>query len=334
MKYHITESVLAYYVQEAINFGIACEDLSKNISNNLMQDIRFPSRNISIENVYPILSILYDSGYQNKTELILTHDNNLKTDESLHDALCCNSPDINNLILFISDVCKKNFSNFILDFNIHSNFAIYNFHYIDNKASFFSPQSLFVMISTLLKRIFDIDPKEENIEFGFPQNKIPDPDGFSYFATDKFRTRSSSIYIKIPLSLIHKKNNNHNPLLSNFLNKEYNSYYLTNNNTEKFALKVSSCVSNFWSQGQSININLIAQELGLSRASLYRQLSKNNITFSSIVESQRREYAIKYVKDNNLSIADISDRLGYANVSAFNRAFKRWFNVTPSHFRI
>ncbi|MGS5404551.1 helix-turn-helix domain-containing protein [Acinetobacter junii] len=36
---------------------------------------------------------------------------------------------------------------------------------------------------------------------------------------------------------------------------------------------------------------------------------------------------------NELSIQEISESLGYADVSHFSRAFKNWTGVTPKAFR-
>lgn len=71
----------------------------------------------------------------------------------------------------------------------------------------------------------------------------------------------------------------------------------------------------------------------MSRSKLYRELAKRNQKFSSIIESQRKSFAIEQIKNREISIAEISDLLGYANVSAFTRAFNRWFNVSPSKMR-
>ena len=71
----------------------------------------------------------------------------------------------------------------------------------------------------------------------------------------------------------------------------------------------------------------------MSRSTLYRHLADHEVTFSQLLEDERKEKALTFLKETKLSMGEISDRLGYANLSAFNRAFKRWFDTTPSLIR-
>jgi AraC-like DNA-binding protein len=43
--------------------------------------------------------------------------------------------------------------------------------------------------------------------------------------------------------------------------------------------------------------------------------------------------AIKHLKQQNLSITQLASMLGYSETSAFSRAFKRWFGVSPKQWR-
>ena len=47
----------------------------------------------------------------------------------------------------------------------------------------------------------------------------------------------------------------------------------------------------------------------------------------------RRSLALKYIEEPGYSITEIAFLLGYADQSAFNRAFKRWTGHTPTTFR-
>ena len=43
--------------------------------------------------------------------------------------------------------------------------------------------------------------------------------------------------------------------------------------------------------------------------------------------------ALRYLKDSELSIPEITFLLGYNEVSSFNHAFKRWTGMTPKQAR-
>lgn len=73
----------------------------------------------------------------------------------------------------------------------------------------------------------------------------------------------------------------------------------------------------------------VARELGLSRATLYRQLKAEGTTFEDIFRSTRQKLAQEMLADGRLSIEGISRRLGFADGASFSKAFKRWTGSSP-----
>ena len=47
----------------------------------------------------------------------------------------------------------------------------------------------------------------------------------------------------------------------------------------------------------------------------------------------RRKQTENLLRENQLSVKEISERLGYADISHFSRAFKKWTSVTPKFYR-
>ena len=77
----------------------------------------------------------------------------------------------------------------------------------------------------------------------------------------------------------------------------------------------------------------IATRLGLSQRTLARRLALEGKTYSEVLESLRGDLARQYLSDLDLSISRIAWLLGYEEVSAFTRAFKRWTGKTPRETR-
>lgn len=73
----------------------------------------------------------------------------------------------------------------------------------------------------------------------------------------------------------------------------------------------------------------LARELGLSRATLYRRLKAEGMTFEDIFMSTRLELARELLADGTLSVEDIGQRLGFADGASFSKAFKRWTGSSP-----
>jgi AraC-like DNA-binding protein len=81
------------------------------------------------------------------------------------------------------------------------------------------------------------------------------------------------------------------------------------------------------------NLRRVAQKLALSPRTLQRQLNRYGVEFKNLADETRRQFAMDYLKNPGDSLTQIAFLLGYSEVSAFNRAFKRWTGKTPSDFR-
>lgn len=77
----------------------------------------------------------------------------------------------------------------------------------------------------------------------------------------------------------------------------------------------------------------IARQLGLSRSSLHRALSDAGHSLTAIKAEQRQTQTQRLLSRTDLPIAEIAARVGYADESAFYRAFHRWFGTTPGSIR-
>jgi AraC-like DNA-binding protein len=77
----------------------------------------------------------------------------------------------------------------------------------------------------------------------------------------------------------------------------------------------------------------IAARLGLSQRTSARRLASEGVTFSDVLESLRGDLARQHLSDPDLSISRIAWLLGYGEVSAFTRAFKRRTGKTPRETR-
>jgi AraC-like DNA-binding protein len=77
----------------------------------------------------------------------------------------------------------------------------------------------------------------------------------------------------------------------------------------------------------------VAARLGVSARTLQRQLRAQRTDFKGLVDDTRRRFAKTYLGDGKNTLTEIAFLLGYSEVSAFNRAFKRWTGSTPANYR-
>lgn len=77
----------------------------------------------------------------------------------------------------------------------------------------------------------------------------------------------------------------------------------------------------------------VAEQLGLAPWSLQRRLRDEGVGFTQLVDEVRKDMATHYLKQPQLPISQLAFLLGYSEISAFSRAFRRWFGVSPSQWR-
>lgn len=72
-----------------------------------------------------------------------------------------------------------------------------------------------------------------------------------------------------------------------------------------------------------------AEALGISERTLARRLRDQGQTFEGLLDDIRREKALQAVADQSTPLPDIAEALGFAEVSTFYRAFRRWTGLPP-----
>ena len=96
--------------------------------------------------------------------------------------------------------------------------------------------------------------------------------------------------------------------------------------------KVTNVIAQLLPEGKCSKI-LIAEICGMSESTLQNKLNIEGTSFQKIVDNLRKKLAIDYLKDKDLTLEQISHKLGYYSCSNFSRAFKSWFGVTPVEYK-
>lgn len=77
----------------------------------------------------------------------------------------------------------------------------------------------------------------------------------------------------------------------------------------------------------------VASDLNMTRSTLRRRLEDEGQAFQTIKDQLRRDLAMTALSQSTRSIMEISNELGFAEPSAFYRAFKKWVNCSPAKYR-
>ena len=77
----------------------------------------------------------------------------------------------------------------------------------------------------------------------------------------------------------------------------------------------------------------LAASLCISASTLRRRLAEEGQTYQGLKDSVRKELAIVWLAEPQISFAEIAVRLGFADVSSFYKAFRKWSGSNPGHYR-
>jgi AraC-like DNA-binding protein len=76
----------------------------------------------------------------------------------------------------------------------------------------------------------------------------------------------------------------------------------------------------------------VAKRLGLSERTLQRKLQEEGTSFATLLDNARKDLARRCLARRDMTLTETARRLGYTDVRAFRRAFKRWTGMTAQAF--
>ena len=77
----------------------------------------------------------------------------------------------------------------------------------------------------------------------------------------------------------------------------------------------------------------VAKAVHMSPRTLRRKLAVHGSSLSSLLSEERRARAMAMLRATDLSIEELSERLGYGSVQNFTRAVRQWTGATPAAYR-
>eukprot|EP01137_Pigoraptor_chileana_P025414 Opistho-2@94887 len=81
------------------------------------------------------------------------------------------------------------------------------------------------------------------------------------------------------------------------------------------------------------SLEAVGHQLAVTPQTLRRRLADEGQGFRAIKDDLRRDAAIEYLAQQDLTLLEIAQRLGFSEASTFHRAFKHWTGVAPGEYR-
>src|SRR4030095_3577397 len=77
----------------------------------------------------------------------------------------------------------------------------------------------------------------------------------------------------------------------------------------------------------------VAARLKVSVRTLHRSLADEGTSYRRLLDQLRLDLAERHLADDRMSVGEVAFLLGFSELSAFHRAFKRWTGRSPVTFR-
>lgn len=82
-------------------------------------------------------------------------------------------------------------------------------------------------------------------------------------------------------------------------------------------------------RGERPTLVLTANALAFSSRQLQNKLKEEGTTYQELLDQVRKDTALRYLREPQITLCDLAFLLGFSEQSAFNRAFKRWTGASP-----
>lgn len=164
--------------------------------------------------------------------------------------------------------------------------------------------------------------------------KPPYTDAFHTIFGTELRFGSSCNCLVFDSAFLDQKVISSNVFLKEQLKSQARQLFNTMELLGSMKERVAYVIDDRLDKGLSISADQVACELGMSRQSLHRKLSSENISFKAVFDVSRAKLASQLLLVDKLSIEQTSLALGFKDSSSFYKAFQRWFGVAPSRYRL
>lgn len=77
----------------------------------------------------------------------------------------------------------------------------------------------------------------------------------------------------------------------------------------------------------------LAKNLFMSSSTLRRRLAEEAQSYQALKDSVRKDLAIGWLADERMDFSTIACRLGFADASSFQKAFRKWSGTSPGNYR-
>ena len=102
------------------------------------------------------------------------------------------------------------------------------------------------------------------------------------------------------------------------------------NKSENFKAEITASIQAAMAGGQ-VSLSIVASRMNITERQLRNKMTSLKLSYRDMLEEARKQ-RFRQLHETGESFASIAQALAYNDQAAFNRAFKRWYNMTPSQY--
>jgi len=152
------------------------------------------------------------------------------------------------------------------------------------------------------------------------------------FSTTDFTFDAPDNGFAFPASALELPVRGGDPALYSYLEEHAMAALASRPRSDDLIDKLRHALREALKQGEP-NVERLAKRLSLSGRTLQRRLTSLKTSFQEVLDHVRFDLARQYLKDARLELTQIAYLLGYSELRAFDRAFRRWAKKSPGDWR-
>jgi len=168
-------------------------------------------------------------------------------------------------------------------------------------------------------------------EVRFAHHVPLDPHAHERFFRAPVRFAAGENALVLPTALLDLPCRRHDPSLLSLLDR-YAANRLGDDRSASFADRARAALAEELQEG-NVTAHRLAARLDISVRTLHRALAAESTSYRGLLDKLRLDLAERHLRADRLSVGEVAFLLGFSELSAFHRAFKRWTGHTPASFR-
>lgn len=170
--------------------------------------------------------------------------------------------------------------------------------------------------------------REAEIRFGYPAPAHAST--YADYFSSPYSFGAEETEIRVPMPLLEQPNPYHDRAIYEQALRQCELLEQARRDDDSWSLRITRLLQQH--PGQLWSLASMAEHYGLSSRTLMRYLKVEGVNYQTLLDAELARQAAAHFASPRHSVESVALALGYNDVTAFRRAFRRWYGMPPSHW--